>query len=680
MAGLEIVDTSSAYKPTVAISPAPEELYAGQAVQFSVSASGTDPFYYQWRTNGVSLHDGGNVSGSTGNILIITNLSMANAGNYDVVITNAYGSVTSVVAQLTVVVPVANSYEAAIVSNGPTDYYRLNENSDTLSTANLPAFDYIGADNGVYGFGVAQNAYYGVTGPQPTDGLTGFQAGNGAVLFSHGYNASEITVPSWPVNANTITLTSWIYPSGAEVAHAGLIFNRGANIMGLNYTGSTNINGSYTLGYTWNNDPNTYNWNSGLVPPANQWSLVVLVLTPTNATVYLANTNGIAAAVNTYPHVVKSFSGQVVIGADPFNNDGSRGFDGKMDEVAVFSHALSQNQMLSLFSSASGMSVPLSPSIELQPVSQSPYTQQNVHFNVAALGTSPLGYQWLAQSNGIYLNLTDGGRVSGSKMPQLTINSVTVSDPTNYIVVVTNLYGSITSSPAVLTVTGCLYWNAVAVDAPVVYYALNETDDPAGGNITAFDYVGGFNGLYGSSVKNGNANYAVAGPQAADGFPEFLTNNGAAQIIRNDLNGHVTVSPWNLNTNTVTITAWIRPLGIEPDWSGLVFSRNGGTGQVGLNFINNTDTNGNKILSYTWGDFSGWNSQLAPPTNQWSFVALVVTATNGTVYMFNTNGISSSMVANSNGIMGFAGTTMIGCDPFDSVSYTHLTLPTIYSV
>jgi len=178
--------------------------------------------------------------------------------------------------------------------------------------------------------------------------------------------------------------------------------------------------------------------------------------------------------------------------------------------------------------------------------------------------------------------------------------------------------------------------------------------------------VGGFNGLYGSSVKNGNANYAVAGPQAADGFPEFLTNNGAAQIIRNDLNGHVTVSPWNLNTNTVTITAWIRPLGIEPDWSGLVFSRNGGTGQVGLNFINNTDTNGNKILSYTWGDFSGWNSQLAPPTNQWSFVALVVTATNGTVYMFNTNGISSSMVANSNGIMGFAGTTMIGCDPFDS--------------
>ena len=51
------------------------------------------------------MSDGGNVSGALTATLTITNLQGTDAGNYDVVVTNAVGSITSMVASLTVLVP-----------------------------------------------------------------------------------------------------------------------------------------------------------------------------------------------------------------------------------------------------------------------------------------------------------------------------------------------------------------------------------------------------------------------------------------------------------------------------------------------------------------------------------------------------------------------------------------------
>ena len=69
---------------------------------FSVTAAGAPPFSYQWRKNGADLNNGGNVSGATTNILTITSVSWLDAAGYSVVVTNSLGSVTSVVATLTV--------------------------------------------------------------------------------------------------------------------------------------------------------------------------------------------------------------------------------------------------------------------------------------------------------------------------------------------------------------------------------------------------------------------------------------------------------------------------------------------------------------------------------------------------------------------------------------------------
>ena len=53
------------------------------------------------------------------------------------------------------------------------------------------------------------------------------------------------------------------------------------------------------MGYTWNNQGNTFGFISGLIPQSNVWSFVALVISPTNAIIYLYNTNGQFSATNT---------------------------------------------------------------------------------------------------------------------------------------------------------------------------------------------------------------------------------------------------------------------------------------------------------------------------------------------------------------------------------------------
>lgn len=69
----------------------------------AVAASGSPPLSYQWFDGSSPLSDGGNISGSTNDMLILTQLVHTNAGNYSVIITNNYGSVTSQVAKVTIV-------------------------------------------------------------------------------------------------------------------------------------------------------------------------------------------------------------------------------------------------------------------------------------------------------------------------------------------------------------------------------------------------------------------------------------------------------------------------------------------------------------------------------------------------------------------------------------------------
>ncbi len=77
---------------------------SGQPVQFSVTAKGAPTHTYQWRRNGNNLNNGAVISGANTSVLRIGTATLAHPGEYDVVVTNDCGSVTSAVANLTVII------------------------------------------------------------------------------------------------------------------------------------------------------------------------------------------------------------------------------------------------------------------------------------------------------------------------------------------------------------------------------------------------------------------------------------------------------------------------------------------------------------------------------------------------------------------------------------------------
>ena len=82
-------------KPIIAYSPVtPAELCAGSSAALTVDAFGVPPLSYQWRRNGVPI------TGATNSGYLVSDVTASNAGLYDVVVANIYGSATSAAAAI----------------------------------------------------------------------------------------------------------------------------------------------------------------------------------------------------------------------------------------------------------------------------------------------------------------------------------------------------------------------------------------------------------------------------------------------------------------------------------------------------------------------------------------------------------------------------------------------------
>jgi Immunoglobulin I-set domain./Beta-propeller repeat. len=91
--------------PSIGTSPTARTNTAGTTSVFAVSAFGSAPLAYQWWFNGAPLTTGSSVSGANSKLLTLPNVQSSQAGSYFVVVTNAFGSVTSPPAIQTVLVP-----------------------------------------------------------------------------------------------------------------------------------------------------------------------------------------------------------------------------------------------------------------------------------------------------------------------------------------------------------------------------------------------------------------------------------------------------------------------------------------------------------------------------------------------------------------------------------------------
>jgi hypothetical protein len=84
--------------------------------------------------------------------------------------------------------------------------------------------------------------------------------------------------------------------------------------------------------------------------------------------------------------------------------------------------------------------------IVVQPANQFALISSNASFSVGVSGTAPFAYQWFA----------NGVMIGGATNDALTVSNVALATSTNYLVVITNGWGSVTSSVAQLAACGSL--------------------------------------------------------------------------------------------------------------------------------------------------------------------------------------------------------------------------------
>ena len=349
------------------------------------------------------------------------------------------------------------AFPSAVLAANPVGYWRLNETGATTN-GTLVAADAANNFNGLYGIASTDD----VPGPTPSAGFPGLESENTAAEFTNGVPNSFVTLPALNLNTNSVSITAWIYPIGTPAYYAGIVICRptGGGASGFCFT----VNGQ--IGYTWSqyNSQHTWGWLSGLAPPLGQWSFVALVVSPSNAVVYLCNTNGQISATNAVPNTVETFGTPTLIGDDNYDGGtGSRTFYGVMDEVAIFNYDLTPDQVLNFYFNAAG-GLPRVGATTASP-SNTVYAGTTVTLGATVLGLQPLYYQW--QSNAV--------SIAGATDATLVLTNAVVSDSASYDLMVSNSFGANSSAPVGLTV--------LPASAPLI------TQQPAPASAT--NYVGG---------------------------------------------------------------------------------------------------------------------------------------------------------------------------------------------
>ena len=171
-------------------------------------------------------------------------------------------------------------------------------------------------------------------------------ANNGSLIFASGKN---VTTALSNISLSAATFIAWIYPTQTQASYTGIIFNRTGNGGSTAPATGLSLYSNSSVGYTWNDNIATYNWNSGLLAPNNQWSMIVIAVNSTTATAYLCQSTGITSAVNTTSH--SALSGlNFFIACDPFNTS-TRAFIGNIATAQIYNRALSAQEVLQNYNS-----------------------------------------------------------------------------------------------------------------------------------------------------------------------------------------------------------------------------------------------------------------------------------------------------------------------------------------
>ena len=186
------------------------------------------------------------------------------------------------------------------------------------------------------------NPTFYTTGPYSTNPNTNAPT-FGSNSFTFALNTYAKTTNTLDFSLGTGTFIAWVNPSKIHTVITSIIFSRSGYGTGLNLYSSNN-----RIGYHWNDIADTYNWNSNLSVPINQWSMIAVSISTSSATAYLINSIGTSTATNSISHPATS-GHNFYIACDPTQYTTDRTFIGKMGTAMVYSTALTSAEIATIF-------------------------------------------------------------------------------------------------------------------------------------------------------------------------------------------------------------------------------------------------------------------------------------------------------------------------------------------
>lgn len=266
--GNEPTNWISAAPLTITAQPQSLVLSNGMTATFTVSAFGTGPLVYQWQYEGVDI------AGATNTWLILTNVSLAVAGNYTVAVADSVATVVSQPAILTVLakpVIAVQPQPQTVLVGGSASF-------SVTATGNLP-LSFRWRRNGA----TLSNVTVVTTSHSSTLTLTNLQSAN---------NGDRITVVvtnlagSAPVSSNALLTVLW---APVITAHPT---NRTVN-PGTNVTFTVTASGNPALTYTW------WSNQTNLLAITTNGSLTLTNVQATNnGTIFVEVTNTLGSATS----------------------------------------------------------------------------------------------------------------------------------------------------------------------------------------------------------------------------------------------------------------------------------------------------------------------------------------------------------------------------------------------
>lgn len=454
------------FPPGISVPPASQSVALNSNALFTVTATGTPPLFYRWQRSGTNLSDSANVTGSATATLALGAIQPAAAADYRVVVSNAFGVVTSPVATLTVLMPpqiVTPPGDVAVLLGG-------NFALSVTATGDSPlAFRWqkdganIAADARISG---ATTDALSVSGA-----LTG-DAGSYRVVVSNSIGVATSAVAVVTVNSPPAMDSQ---PSNASV------------VLGSNVTLSVTVTGDPPFQFQWQKNGTNLS-DAGPVSGSTTAALTIQPVAAGDAGNYRVQVSNAFGAITSHaatlivllpPEITSqptnttkplganvSFT-SLVAGTAPLSyswrKDGlpltddariSGTTTGTLSITGIQTNDAGDYQLIvtNAYGSATGdvatLTVLLPPVFVLQPGSQLWVASLTASLTSLATATEPVSYRW--HRNGAVLS--NDARFSGTTNSTLSVSNVLTTDAGNYTVVAASAGGNATSQVAVVTV------------------------------------------------------------------------------------------------------------------------------------------------------------------------------------------------------------------------------------